>query len=138
MERIPFEPGRVVLSRQGRDEGRYFIVLQVLDDAYILIADGKSRSMHHPKKKKMKHVFAKPYLMNLEQRFPSRKRTKPQARTPRMWQSWHNMAHLPDRHILHHKQANCKRLSLLAAVPPIALLRPNRLPHDSRIVNRPA
>ena len=71
MERIPFEPGRVVLSRQGRDEGRYFIVLQVLDDAYILIADGKSRSMHHPKKKKMKHVFAKPYLMNLEQRCPS-------------------------------------------------------------------
>ena len=42
MERLPMEIGRVVLSRQGRDAGRCFVVLQVVDDQYVLMADGLS------------------------------------------------------------------------------------------------
>ena len=31
MERLPFDIGRVVQSRQGRDAGRYFVILLVVD-----------------------------------------------------------------------------------------------------------
>lgn len=63
MERLPIETGRVVLSRQGRDEGRYFVILQVLDDSFVLMADGLTRKLEHPKKKKIIHLKPKPVCM---------------------------------------------------------------------------
>ena len=71
MDRIALEKGRVVLSREGRDRGRYFIVLDVLDETRVLVADGISHTLLHPKKKNIKHVRAKPVRMDLTQRFPS-------------------------------------------------------------------
>ena len=65
MERLTMEPGRVVLSTQGRDEGRYFIVLEVIDENFVLMADGLTRKIDHPKKKKVKHLRAKPILVNV-------------------------------------------------------------------------
>ena len=53
MNRLTMEPGRVVQSTQGRDAGRYFVVLQVVDDRHVLMADGQSRKIDHPKKKKV-------------------------------------------------------------------------------------
>ena len=32
MERIPMEVGRVVMSKQGRDRDRCFVILSVVDD----------------------------------------------------------------------------------------------------------
>lgn len=64
MERLPFEIGRAVLSRQGRDAGRCFVVLQVLDEQFVLMADGLTRKLDHPKKKKIKHLHPKPVLMD--------------------------------------------------------------------------
>ena len=66
MERLMMEPGRVVLSTQGRDAGRYFIVLQVIDEQFVLMADGQSRKLAHPKKKKVKHLRAKPIAVNVD------------------------------------------------------------------------
>lgn len=63
MERLPFEVGRVVRSMQGRDEGRFFLIVQVLDEQYVQIADGCCHKLNHPKKKKLKHLRAKPLLM---------------------------------------------------------------------------
>ena len=51
MERLPFESGRVVQSRQGRDAGRYFVVLHVVDEKYVMMADGLTSKISHPKKK---------------------------------------------------------------------------------------
>jgi len=45
-----------VLSKSGRDKGRYFIVCNIVDGEYILIADGDIRKLAHPKKKKLKHL----------------------------------------------------------------------------------
>ena len=64
MERLKMEPGRVVLSTQGRDEGRYFIVLEVIDESFVLMADGLTRKLDHPKK--VKHLRAKPILVNVD------------------------------------------------------------------------
>ena len=66
MERLTMEPGRVVLSTQGRDAGRYFIVLQTIDEQFVLMADGLSRKLANPKKKKVKHLRAKPIMVNVD------------------------------------------------------------------------
>ena len=47
--------GQVVISKNGRDKSRLFIVLRVEDD-YIYLSDGKNRLIGKPKKKKIKHV----------------------------------------------------------------------------------
>ena len=63
MERLAFEIGRAVQSRQGRDAGRCFVILQVVDEQFVMMADGLTRKISHPKKKKVKHLHPKPYLM---------------------------------------------------------------------------
>ena len=62
MKGKPFEIGRVVLSKQGHDKGRWFVVVGVLDERHILIADGRTRPLEKPKKKQIKHLKWKPYL----------------------------------------------------------------------------
>ena len=62
MKPIPFEPGRIVLSKQGRDAGRYFVILKVVDDQYVLLSDGSTRKTDHLKRKKVKHLHPKPLL----------------------------------------------------------------------------
>ena len=66
MERLTMIPGRVVLSTQGRDEGRYFVVLEVIDENFVLMADGLTRKVDHPKKKKAKHLRPKPILVEVD------------------------------------------------------------------------
>ena len=66
MERLTMSPGRVVLSTQGRDEGRYFVVLEVIDENFVLMADGLTRKVDHPKKKKVKHLRPKPILVEVD------------------------------------------------------------------------
>ena len=66
MDRLTMIPGRVVLSTQGRDEGRYFIVLEVIDENFVLMADGLTRKIDHPKKKKVKHLRPKPIVVNVD------------------------------------------------------------------------
>jgi len=63
MEYISIEAGRMVESRQGRDRGRCFVVLQVVDDQFVMMADGLTRKLDHQKKKKIKHLKAKPAMM---------------------------------------------------------------------------
>ncbi len=54
-----FKIGRVVRSTQGRDAGRLFVVVGVIDESYVLIADGALRRIDRPKKKKVKHLIPK-------------------------------------------------------------------------------
>jgi ribosomal protein L14E/L6E/L27E len=48
--------GQVVKSKAGRDKDRNFIVVNVLDREYVLLADGDLRKIDNPKKKKAKHL----------------------------------------------------------------------------------
>ena len=45
----------IVIALAGRDQGKYFFVIEC-DGQYVTIADGKSRRLEHPKRKKLKHV----------------------------------------------------------------------------------
>ena len=51
-----FRNGDIVLSKAGRDKGKYFVVLDVIDTQYVEIADGDLRKVDNPKKKKCKHL----------------------------------------------------------------------------------
>ncbi len=61
-----FEPGRVVESIQGRDRGLCFLVLGTLPEGFVTVADGRHHKLEHPKKKKTKHLRAKPVLLDLK------------------------------------------------------------------------
>ena len=50
--------GSVVIAKAGRDKGRAFAVIKVLDDRTVLIADGKSRPIERPKRKNVIHLQA--------------------------------------------------------------------------------
>ena len=63
MKGYPFEIGRVAISKQGHDKGRWFAVVSVLDEKYVMIADGQTRPLEKPKKKQTKHLQWKPYLV---------------------------------------------------------------------------
>ncbi|MBR6729461.1 MAG: KOW domain-containing RNA-binding protein [Clostridia bacterium] len=49
--------GEIVFSKAGRDKERPFVVLEVIDTQYVLLADGRLRRVDQPKKKKIKHLL---------------------------------------------------------------------------------
>lgn len=52
--------GRVARSKAGRDKGRYGLIVQIVDEEYVMVADGDLRKFNSPKKKKLKHLFLRP------------------------------------------------------------------------------
>ncbi len=66
MKAQPTERGRVVVSTQGHDAGRWHVVVSVLDARYVLICDGEARKLAKPKKKQAKHLRALPLTLPVE------------------------------------------------------------------------
>ena len=48
--------GQVVEASSGRDKGRFFFIIKVIDNDYVLISDGRKRKLDRPKLKKVKHL----------------------------------------------------------------------------------
>ncbi len=48
--------GSIVTSLCGRDKGRSFVVVEIIDADYVYIADGRLRRVESPKRKKIKHI----------------------------------------------------------------------------------
>lgn len=48
--------GQLVLVTRGRDTGQYGIIIRLLDDRFVLIADGDKRKFDCPKKKNLQHL----------------------------------------------------------------------------------
>ena len=53
--------GNVVFSKKGRDKGRYFVVLYMVDADFVMMTDGDTRKLDHQKKKRRKHLCACPF-----------------------------------------------------------------------------
>lgn len=53
-----FAVGDIVKALSGRDGGRIFAVTQIIDENYVFIANGRSRPLSKPKRKKIKHLKA--------------------------------------------------------------------------------
>ena len=69
-EPLAFEAGRVVESTQGRDRGGIYLVLGPAGGDCVLIADGLTHPLEKPKKKKTRHLRARPVRIDLEQARP--------------------------------------------------------------------
>ena len=63
MSNYPVEIGRVVISRSGRDQGRMFLIVGILEAPYVLLADGALRRLNKPKKKKLRHLALQPDVL---------------------------------------------------------------------------
>ena len=50
------ERGTVVIASAGKEKGGFYVVTEVLDSRYVLIADGKLRTIEKPKKKNIIHL----------------------------------------------------------------------------------
>lgn len=48
--------GKVVRSKAGRDRNHLYVVIGQLDNGYVLIVNGKTKTLEKPKKKKIKHL----------------------------------------------------------------------------------
>ncbi|PKM62270.1 MAG: hypothetical protein CVU97_06230 [Firmicutes bacterium HGW-Firmicutes-21] len=48
--------GLMIASLAGRDKGRYAAVVAIVDENFVMIADGRTRRTEAPKKKKLKHI----------------------------------------------------------------------------------
>ena len=59
-----FQIADLVKSLSGRDKNRIFMVMEVLDSNYVLIADGSLRKLETPKKKKIKHLEKTHFVLN--------------------------------------------------------------------------
>ncbi|MBQ6152543.1 MAG: KOW domain-containing RNA-binding protein [Ruminococcus sp.] len=48
----------VVIVKAGKEKNSRFVVTEVIDDRFVLIADGRKRKISHPKKKNILHLQA--------------------------------------------------------------------------------
>lgn len=65
MNELDVKVGSIVLSKQGRDKGNYFVVVSV-DNGFVYLVDGGMRKFSAPKRKNIKHVsFAGVILENV-------------------------------------------------------------------------
>lgn len=48
--------GRLVISKAGRDDKEPYIVIDCVGEDYLLLANGYSKKIASPKKKKLKHL----------------------------------------------------------------------------------
>lgn len=52
---MEIDKSSLVVSKAGRDQGQLFYVIDA-DEQYVYLADGKSRRLGKPKRKKRKHI----------------------------------------------------------------------------------
>ena len=48
--------GRLVVSKAGRDKGRPFVIVKIINERFVAIADGDLRRLDNPKVKNIKHL----------------------------------------------------------------------------------
>lgn len=55
MEAAP-EIGRLVRIVRGKEQGGYAVIVAIVDERFVLVADGDGRRFDRPKKKNLLHV----------------------------------------------------------------------------------
>ncbi|MCL7749064.1 KOW domain-containing RNA-binding protein [Halalkalibacter alkaliphilus] len=56
------EIGQIVLITKGRDQGQLGIIVELIDDRFVKIADGDRRKVDRMKKKNMNHLELLDYI----------------------------------------------------------------------------
>lgn len=56
------QPGQIVLIKRGRDADQYAIIIRLLDERFVLLADGDKKKFDRPKKKNIQHLQLLNYI----------------------------------------------------------------------------
>lgn len=59
--------GQIVKATRGRDEGKVFVIKEIVDDKMVKIVDGKTRKLEKPKLKKVSHLIISKEKIDLEE-----------------------------------------------------------------------
>lgn len=64
MRRPEYAPeiGRIVKVTSGKDEGGYAVIVGIVDERFVLVADGAKRRFDGPKKKNVMHLLMQPVV----------------------------------------------------------------------------
>jgi len=54
--------GQVVRITKGREQNQFAIIINMMDDRYVLLADGEKRKYDRPKKKNVLHIELTPFV----------------------------------------------------------------------------
>lgn len=57
-----FNVGEIVEIIMGRDKGNHAVIVKVVNDRTVLIADGNKRKYDNPKKKNVRHIRSTEYI----------------------------------------------------------------------------
>ena len=49
--------GFIVISKNGHDKGKHYVLTKVVDDKFVLVANGENRPLDAPKRKNIRHLF---------------------------------------------------------------------------------
>ncbi|SEP09138.1 KOW motif-containing protein [Paenibacillus sp. OV219] len=61
LEYMP-EIGRLVKVLRGKDAGTYAVIIQIVDERFVLVADGDKRRFDQSKKKNVLHLLMQPVV----------------------------------------------------------------------------
>lgn len=53
--------GGICESLQGRDKGEPYVVVGILPNSFVLVADGTRKRLSRPKRKNLKHLYLSPH-----------------------------------------------------------------------------
>ena len=56
--------GQIVRITHGREQGQVAIIIKIIDDRYVLLADGDKRKYDRPKRKNVNHFEGTPFISN--------------------------------------------------------------------------
>ncbi len=54
--------GQIVRVVQGREADQYAVIINIMDDRFVLLADGEKRKYDKPKRKNLQHVELTDYI----------------------------------------------------------------------------
>ncbi len=57
-----YQLGEIVVSTAGRDRGKLYLVVNIINDNYLEVADGDKKRMERPKRKNIKHLNSTRYI----------------------------------------------------------------------------
>ena len=55
-DKMALKEGTIVKSLNGHDTGRVYVVISAINDDFVLLCDGKYRTLDKPKQKRIKHL----------------------------------------------------------------------------------
>ena len=49
--------GCIAISKCGHDKGCYYVIVKVVDEKFVLLANGENRPLGKPKRKSISHIW---------------------------------------------------------------------------------